>query len=222
MKKIYKPILFLIPFVILFSSCLDITRNIVIKKDGTGTEKMTVNLSREFFKMMQSLAALDTAKQKDVHDDSEIISQINANFKNSEYISGLNVNSVLNADSSKTLSIKYNFNKISVLALDMENLSTQNDSLIYLKEQNGKMKFRYVLINENDDNQGSDPLNKSMNELNAKLFEGKIFTVNIEFPGDIISSNADSQNGRKLTWVFPMDVIKQAGSRRIIEAVYKK
>lgn len=222
MKKIYKPILFLIPFVILFSSCLDITRNIVIKKDGTGTEKMTVNLSREFFKMMQSLAALDTTKQKDVHDDSEIISQINANFKNSEYISGLNVNSVLNADSSKTLSIKYNFNKISVLALDMENLSTQNDSLIYLKEQNGKMKFRYVLINENDDNQGSDSLNKSMNELNAKLFEGKIFTVNIEFPGDIISSNADSQSGRKLTWVFPMDVIKQTGSRRIIEAVYKK
>jgi hypothetical protein len=222
MKKIYKPILFLIPFVILFSSCVDITRNIVIKKDGTGTESMKVNLSREFFKMMQGLAELDTTKKKDVYDDSEIISQINDNFKNSESVSGMKVNSVLNPDSSKTLSINYNFSNISVIALDMENLSAASDSLIYLKEQNGNMNFRYVLINENTDNQGTDSLSKSMDELTAKLFEGKKFIVNIEFPDDIISSNADSQNGRKLTWIFPMDVIKQAGSRRIMEAVYKK
>jgi len=222
MKKIYKPILFLLPFVILFSSCVDITRNIVVKKDGTGTESMKVNLSREFFKMMQGLAELDTTKKKDVYDDSEIVSQINNNFKNSESVSGMKVNSVLNPDSSKTLSINYNFSNISVIALDMENLSAASDSLIYLKEQNGNMNFRYVLINENTDNQGTDSLSKSMDELSAKLFEGKKFIVNIEFPDDIISSNADSQDGRKLTWIFPMDVIKQAGSRRIMEAVYKK
>ena len=222
MKKIYKQLLLLLPFVILFSSCVDITRNIVINKDGTGSEKMTVNLSRQFFKMMQGLAAMDTTRKKDVYDDSEIISQINDNFKKSEFVSGMNVNSVTNADSSKTLSINYNFSNISVLALDMEKLSGGSDSLIYLREENGNMKFFYKLVNEDNENQASDSTDKSMDEFTKKMFEGKTFTVNIEFPYDVISTNATTQEGRKLTWVFPMDVIKTAGDQRIMEAVFKK
>ncbi|MBS1515707.1 MAG: hypothetical protein JSS63_11790 [Bacteroidetes bacterium] len=222
MKKIYKQILFLLPFVVLFSSCVDITRNIVINKNGTGKETMTVNLSSQFFRMMQALASLDTTKKTNPYDDTEIISQINSSFKNSEYISGMNVNSALNADSSKTLTVNYNFSKISVLALDMNNLSGNGDSLIYLREENGNMKFYYKLVNENGDDQNSDSTNNSMDELSAKMFEGKTFTVNIEFPYDVISTNASSQNGRKLTWVFPMDVIKKAGDTRVMEAVLRK
>ncbi len=54
------------------------------------------------------------------------------------------------------------------------------------------------------------------------MFEGRLFTMNIEFPYDVISSNATSQDGRKLTWVRPMNVISAPGSKEIFEAELKK
>ena len=73
MKKFYRHILILLSFVVLFSSCVDMTRNIVLNKDGSGSEKMNINIGPQFFKMMQGLAALDTTKKVDVYNDSMIV-----------------------------------------------------------------------------------------------------------------------------------------------------
>jgi len=219
MKKISKFILVVLPLAIVFSSCVDITRNIVINKDGSGTEQMQVNISRQFFSMMQGLAALDTTKkQKDFFDDSEIIADIRENLEESGASSRVSIESVLNSDSSKTLTIGYDFNNLAAItmALDAE-APAENRGDIYMKEQDGNMKFYYELPADNNGNQ--DTTNA---EFTKKMFEGKNFTVNIEFPYDVISSNATSSNGRKLTWVFPMNSFSTLGEKRILTAELSK
>jgi len=221
MKKISKFIFVLLPFAVLFSSCVDITRNIVINADGSGTEKMEVNISQQFFSLMQSLSELDSTKKgKSMYDDSEIIEDIVKNFEGNDITSKPNVTSVLNADSSKTLTIDYSFTNLSAitLALDGDKPADSNGD-IYLKEQDGVMKFYYELPNDSKVSQDSDSANA---ELVAKLFEGKNFTINIEFPYDVISSNATSQNGRKLTWTFPMSSMTEAGEPRVFTAELRK
>lgn len=218
MNKIYKQILVLIPFVILFSSCVDITRNIVVNKDGSGKETMDINISSDFFKMMRGLMALDTTKKTDVYNDSLIISEIKKNFKGNDLISLGDIKSTLLPDSSKNLLVDYSFKDLSALAsaLDGDDVSSSK-SKIYMKEQGNIIKFYYEMANEDTEKDEN-----SMSELNTKMFENKQFTLSIDFPYDVISSNATTQSGRKLTWIRPMTVISKPGSVEIFEAELKK
>lgn len=221
MKKVYRCLLVLLPFAILFSSCVDMTRNIVINKDGTGKESLSINISKKFFVMMQSLAELDTTKKTNVYDDDKIISDIRENFDESTNAKAVNISSVLNADSSKTLLVDYTFTNLPALAMafdDKGGSESPENSEIYMKEQNGVIKFYYELKN--------DPVIQTDDTTNSaftkKMFEGKMFIMNIEFPYDVISSNATSQEGRKLTWSIPMNDVVKKGEIRTFEAELKK
>lgn len=218
MKKFYRQILILLPFVVLFSSCVDMTRNIVLNKDGSGSEKMNINIGSQFFKMMQGLASLDTTKKVDVYNDSLIVSEIKKNFKQTDIITLNDIVSTNTPDSGKNLLVDYAFNKIEAVALSLDDEEAKNSkSVIYMKEQGDVIKFYFEMANEEETGDTS-----SMGGLNEKMFEGRIFTMNIEFPYDIISSNATSQDGRKLTWVRPMNVISKPGSKEIFEAELRK
>jgi hypothetical protein len=217
MKKVYKQILILLPFVFLFSSCVDITRNIKLNKDGSGSETMNVNISAQFFQMMKGLAALDTTKKIDVYQDSTIISEVKKNFKDNALIELKDITSTNTPDSAKNLLVDYTFKDIKAIAVSMDDdEASKSKSSIYMKEQGDKIKFYYEMANQDTEN------DNSMSELNGKLFDGKQFILNIEFPYDVISSNATSQDGRKLTWVRPMNVISKPGSKEIFEAELKK
>lgn len=217
MKKFYRQILILLPFVVLFSSCVDMTRNIVLNKDGSGSEKMNINIASQFFKMMQGLASLDTTKKVDVFDDSKIISEIKENFTGNSLVTLNDISSITNSDSSKNLLVDYSFNDLKAIAVSLDDSGEETKSKIYMKEQGEIIKFYYEMANEDKNNSDS-----SMSELNNKMFDGKQFTLNIEFPYDVISSNATSQDGRKLTWVRPMNVISKPGSKEIFEAELRK
>ncbi|CAF3936893.1 unnamed protein product [Rotaria sp. Silwood1] len=101
-------------------------------------------------------------------------------------------------------------------AFDDDNVSKGN-SKVYMKQQGKVIKFYYEMANQDPENSDN-----SMSDLNSKMFDNKVFTLNIEFPYDVISSNATSQVGRKLTWVRPMTVISKPGSKEIFEAELKK
>ncbi len=218
MKNFYRQILILLPFVVLFSSCVDMTRNIVLNKDGSGSEKMNINIGSEFFKMMQGLAALDTTKKVDVYNDSMIVSEIKKNFKQTDLITLNDITSVNTPDSGKNLLVDYTFNKIEAIALSLDEDEAKNGkSEIYMKEQGDVIKFYFEMANEEEVKDSS-----SMTDLNNKMFEGRLYTMSIEFPYDVISSNATSQEGRKLTWVRPMNVISKPGSKEIFEAELRK
>ncbi len=181
---------------------------------------MTVNISRDFFSLMQGLAALDTTKkEKDFFDDSEIIADIKKNFEDSDVGTVPTITSVLNPDSSKTLTIGYTFNNISaiVMALDAE-APPQGRGDIYLKEQDDVMKFYYELPLEDKD-EAQDTTNSA---LAKKMFEGRNFTISIEFPYDVMSSNATTADGRKLTWVFPISEVTTSVEKKILTADLKK
>lgn len=217
MKKFYRQILVLLPFIVLFSSCVDMTRNIVLNKDGSGSEKMNINIGSQFFKMMQGLAALDTTKKVDVYNDSLIVSEIKKNFKQTDLITLNDIVSTNTPDSGKNLLVDYTFNKIEAIALSLDDEEAKNSkSVIYMKEQGDIIKFYFEMANQEVND------SSSMTDLNNKMFEGRVFTINIEFPYDIISSNATSQDGRKLTWVRPMNVISKPGSKEIFEAELRK
>ncbi|MBS1492009.1 MAG: hypothetical protein JST55_00780 [Bacteroidetes bacterium] len=217
MKKFYKQILILLPFVFLFSSCVDITRNIKLNKDGSGSETMNINISSQFFQMMKGLAALDTTKKIDVYQDSTIISEIKKNFKGNDLIELKDLTSANTPDSGKNLKVDYDFKDIKAIAVSMDDdEASKSKSSIYMKEQGDIIKFYYEMANQDSEN------DNSMSELNGQMFEGRQFILSIEFPYDVISSNATTQEGRKLTWVRPMNVISKAGSKEIFEAELRK
>lgn len=218
MKKFYRHILILLSFVVLFSSCVDMTRNIVLNKDGSGSEKMNINIGPQFFKMMQGLAALDTTKKVDVYNDSMIVTEIKKNFKQTDLITLNDITSVNTADSGKNLLVDYSFTNLRAIALSLDDAEAEKSkSVIYMKEQGDVIKFYFEMANEENVNE-----NSSTSDLNEKLFDGKLFTMSIEFPYDVISSNSTSQDGRQLTWVRPMNVISKPGSKEIFEAELRK
>ncbi len=218
MKKFYRHILILLSFVVLFSSCVDMTRNIVLNKDGSGSEKMNINIGPQFFKMMQGLAALDTTKKVDVYNDSMIVTEIKKNFKQTDLITLNDITSVNTPDSGKNLLVDYSFTNLRAIALSLDDAEAEKSkSVIYMKEQGNVIKFYFEMANEENVNE-----NSSTSDLNEKLFDGKLFTMSIEFPYDVISSNSTSQDGRKLTWVRPMNVISKPGSKEIFEAELRK
>jgi hypothetical protein len=196
------------------------TRNIVINKNGTGSESISINISRQFYAMMQGLADLDTTKKKNVYEDDEMIADIQEDFKNSKVVQDMTVSSVLNPDSSKSLTINYKFSQLSAIAstFDDKESGTSDNSDIYLKEQDGIMKFHYELT-DNPVKQSDDTTNSAFTK---KMFEGRTFTMSIEFPYDVITSNANTQDGRKLTWLIPMNELIKPGEERIFEAELKK
>lgn len=217
MKKLYRQILILLPFVVLFSSCVDMTRNITLNKDGSGSETIAINISREFYSMMQSLSDLDTTKKKNVYEDDEMISDIKEDFADNKIVQDMTISSVINPDSSKTLSIGYTFSQISAIATAFDNdkkSDITDNTDIYLKEQDGKMKFFYELKNDPI----KQPDDTTNSEITKKFFEGRMFNMSIEFPYDVISSNATTQDGRKLTWSIPINDVIKNGESRIFEA----
>lgn len=202
MKKIYKFIFVLLPLSVLFSSCLDISRNIKLNTDGSGKEVMTINLAHSFFQMMTDLSALDTTKKKPQFDDAEIISQMKENLAKNSNISVNDINAKWNSDSSKTFTIDFNFTDVSAVALafdDGDISGSQKQSSATMKEQDGKILFNYTLLSEMDQQDSSSA------KLSQVMFKDKKYTMTIEFPYEVITSNAQITDGRKLTWELPMD-----------------
>ncbi len=204
MKKIYKFIFVLLPLSILFSSCLDISRNIKLNKDGSGTEVMTIDLAHSFFQTINDLAALDTIKKKPNFDDNELTSKIKENLEENKIIKVNDVATKWNQDSSKTFIIDFSFKDISAVALAFDNgeiSHTEKQSVTTMKEQDGKILFNYTLFSEVNNQDSSSA------KLSEVIFGNKKYIMTIEFPYDVLSSNAKTTDGRKLTWEIPMNAL---------------
>ena len=123
----------------------------------------------------------------------------------------IDLSTVMNNDSSKTFTIDYEFDDITKIGSSLNYINENDDKYktdVTFKEDNGKVTFHYLYEMKDDDLTESfddnDSLAQKMKLSMAKMFEGGDFDFEVELPYEVISTNANEQDGRKLKWNFSM------------------
>lgn len=229
MKK-FAFIAILLFFSLNLTSCINIVRNIKVNNDGSGSENIVLDFDKTFFDIMVAFATISDSSNTDavrdsLYDDNDFISGIKNKLTGVPGITLNDIYSVTNPDSSKTLYANYNFDNISALGISISDESNQimsNNVIVEYKDEGETIKFSYTEIRPSNEENPDDTTYNSLIEGVAELFKGKQSVFNIEFDYDIVSSNATSTNGRKLTWIIPLDekMINREGV--YLEAILRK
>lgn len=198
-----------------YSSCISIDRKIKLNKDGSGEEIMKISFMKEFYTMMSSMASvMDSARQKEFL-DSLYSDEIFMDKTKSGYdsIPGLHIEDIYsqrNPDSSNSFVIKYSFDSISRIGSSIdktfdENSKKKNSALVTFNKEGDEIVFNYLYEQPSgEDIAESDSLMDEMKLGMAKMFGNGYINIEIEFPYEIISSNATSAENRTLTWNYPI------------------
>lgn len=212
------------------TSCINIVRNIKVNKDGSGSENIVLDFDKTFFDVMVAFATMADSTNADavrdsLYDDNDFIIGIKEKLTSIPGLELKDIYSQTNSDSSKTIYASYNFETINTLGISLTNESGQvlsSNIIVEYKDEGETIKFSYTELKPAPEENPGDTSYKSMIEGIAALFKGKQAVFNIEFDYDVISSNADSSDGRKLTWNIPLDekMINREGV--YIEAILKK
>lgn len=227
-----KNLLLLIIFsgTMLFSSCLSVNRNISLNKDGSGTETMTIKFGKVFYDMMASMSSLmDSASARNLIDslynDEEFINNTREKYSSVPGVKLLEIYSQKNEDLSNSFIIKYEFDsvqKISSSELSKFNTPEDNSSsaeVVYEKD-GGKISFSYIYsgkpseISQTPQDSLSDQIGMQVKD----IFKDAEVTFEIQFPCEVIFSNADKSDGNKLTWNYSLSDAMSSGTMKL-EAV---
>ncbi len=204
--------LILILLTVGLNSCIDIQRTIKINPDGTGTEKQILNVSKTFYDMMISIgSAFDSTKVDSIRDslynDTEFETKAADKIRQVEGLNVLELNSITQLDSSRTYTVMYSFDKVEKIAfgsdLSKEGMENKKGTSELSYTQNGNIiDFRYKYTSQSDsaETQMTEEQKKGM----MYLFEGKKLVFEIEFPYEVIYSNALRADNRTLYWEFPV------------------
>lgn len=213
---------------IVFSSCLSIDRNIKINKDGSGEESMKITFQKEFYEIMSSMTALMDSTRKQgyldsLYNDDIFLSQTRQKYDSIPGINLISLTSEKGSDSSNSLIIRYNFDSVKKIGESLENVKKEGDNSIskaVWNNKDNKIFFEYLYEQSPGKNIISDSSESEMESLST-LFDGGGYNITIDFPFNVISSNAVSVNGNTLTWKYSMpDIIKQGKLK--LEAVLEK
>lgn len=224
-----KNLLLLIIFsgTMLFSSCLSVNRNISLNKDGSGTETMTIKFGKVFYDMMASMSSLmDSASARNLIDslynDEEFINNTREKYSSVPGVKLLEIYSQKNEDLSNSFIIKYEFDsvqKISSSELSKFNSPEDNSSsaeVVYEKD-GGKISFSYIYsgkpseISQTPQDSLSDQIGMQVKD----IFKDAEVTFEIQFPCEVIFSNADKSDGNKLTWNYSLSDAMSSGTMKL-------
>ncbi|MBS1516761.1 MAG: hypothetical protein JSS91_01600 [Bacteroidetes bacterium] len=217
----------------LMSSCISINRQIKVNTDGSGKELLKITFMKEFYVIMSSMAALMDSTRRQGYLDSLYSDDVFQNKTVTKYdsvkgIKIINLSAETNEDSSKTFTIDYEFDSISKIGSSLSSINEDNDKYVTdvkFEDKGGNIYFLYEYKSKEDVIPGSgednDSLSVKMREGMSKMFENGKFDFEIEFPYEVISSNAVSQTGNTLKWEYPMKDVFLNNSLRL-EAVLKK
>lgn len=206
-----------------FTSCINIERNIKINPDGSGYEVVNFIYQKEFFQSLIALvSAFDSNRVQSytdsLYNDDIFLKDMKIDVNDKK--EGIKINSVksrTNPDSSKTVTIDYNFDNINLisesLAKEKSDIGGKGKTEVIWKEKNGRKYFAYIYKNiKKDSNQNTDSSNVSnMMNLSSFFKDNKLY-FNIEFPHEIISSNANFTEGKKLRWEIALDKLVSSDS----------
>ena len=212
------------------TSCINITRNIKVNKDGSGSENMMLEFDKTFFDIMVSFATMGdsinaNAIRDSLYDDEDFISGIKEKLVGIPGLTLENIYSVTNADSSKTIFASYAFDNVDKLGIS---ISDDSDQLLSEKievkytDRGNDILFTYTELEDPENTNGEDSTYTAIIDGIAELFKGKQAVYSFEFDYDVISSNATTQDGRKLTWIVPLDEKMRNREKLHLEAVLQK
>jgi hypothetical protein len=210
-----------------FVGCLDVNRKIIIKPDGSGMELQQIKIDRSFYDMIiMMVSAMDTTKSVSIrdslYDHTEMIGKIQANLSGREGIVLKKVDGRTEPDSSNVYTLEYTFDDVKRLSyttnVNPDNQLSSGSRTESKWTDNGKeVLFSFIYISE------PDPTKNEQQQFGLEeLFKGKNMTFDIEFPYDIVSSNATSVNGRNAVWVFPVYDIYMNSAKLNLDAKLKK
>ena len=212
------------------TSCISFTRNIKVNKDGSGSEVIIITYSKTFMDIIISLGTMSDSTRVDevrdsIYNDDNFIIKSRDKYNELEGITITGITSVTNPDSSKTMTISYDFLNITDITRTMEpegdRPGASNSTVTYVDEGD-HINFRMAIEKEKQDDAGQDTSYTSLQEAIGKLFEGEELIFNFDFDYDVISSNATSQDGRSLIWVYNMADVYKSEEPIILEAVLQK
>ncbi len=214
------------------SSCLSIKREIKVSYDGSGIETMTIKFDKIFYDMMGSFSSLmDSTKAGDFMDslykDEDFINKTRAKYDSMPGVKLLELYSHKNEDLSNSFIIKYEFDSLikikSAVLSRFETPGKDNaETEVNFDNKDGKIFFSYIYQNLNSDSAGlnGDSLSSAMSESITDLFKDGEVLFEIEFPYEIISSNATMTDGKKLIWKYSL-AESMSKDKMILEAVMK-
>lgn len=214
----------------LFSSCLSVNRNIYLNKDGSGTETMTIKFGKVFYDMMASMSSLmDSASAKNLVDslynDEEFINNTREKYNSVPGVKLLELYSQKNEDLSNSFIVKYEFDsiqKISSSELSKFNTPDENSKsaeVIYEKD-GSKISFSYIYSGTPAEASQTpqDSLTEQIGMEVKDIFKDAEVTFEIQFPYEVIFSNADKSEGNILTWNYSLSDAMSSGTMKL-EAV---
>ena len=160
-----------------------------------------------------------------LYDDEDFISGIKEKLIGVPGLTLENIYSVTNADSSKTIFASYAFDNVDKLGIS---ISDDSDQLLSEKievkytDRGDDILFTYTELEDPEDVNGQDSTYTAIIDGIAELFKGKQAVYSFEFDYDVISSNATTQDGRKLTWIVPLDEKMRNREKLHLEAILQK
>ena len=230
--KYFFKVLILIISAFLFSSCISINRNITLNKDGSGNEVITVKFEQTFYQMVGSMTSfMDSSRVKgfmdSLYSDEIFINETRQKYDSVPGIKLLELYSHKNDDQSNSFIIKYEFDSVqkigsSILSKFDESDEEGSAAEITFRKENDNIIFKYDYAKEPVRNSVSetDSLNEQMSKGMSGFFKESNIVFEIQFPYDVISSNADSTVNNKLIWKYSLSESMSSGNMKL-EAVMK-
>lgn len=211
MKKFIKHLGILLPVIFLFTGCFDIKREIKFYPNGSGVEKIYLSFESTVFDLFNQYSSLDpTGKARKKIDslmnNSLWEQNITNDFQRAPGTSLKEVTVTSKDDGAKEVFIHYSFDDPSALVrtvkeatVSIANKQNINFTLMKFYDEGDKLRFKYVLRNATRSYDDSVALN-----LFYSIIQSKRISYSIEMPFEVLTSNAQSQNGNILTWDFPI------------------
>ena len=227
--KTFKATLIVLTILLLctsMNSCISIDRNIKINKDGSGEEIMKISFMKEFYTMMSSMASIMDSSRQQQFLDSLYSDEIFMNKARSGYdsIPGLKISDIYserNPDSSNSFVIKYSFDSISKIGSSLEKTIEEDNrknspAVVTLNKEGEEIVFSYIFEQPSgEDIPENDSTMEEMKLGMAKMFGNGYINFEIEFPYEIISSNATSSDNRTLKWNYPISDVFMSSKMKL-------
>jgi hypothetical protein len=183
-----------------------------------------------FYEMMASMSTLMDSTRKEGYLDSLYSDEIFVNKTKGKYdsipgIKLIDISSLKDPDSSNSFVIKYEFDSLTKIGTSLDNINSSGDTsdkttVIYSKE-GSDILFNYTYQESiSQGSQTNDSLSGEMRKGMSELFKGGNFTFEIQFPYEVISSNAVSSKDNKLRWDFSISDLMSTGKMNL-EALLK-
>ncbi len=212
---------------VMLSSCLSVSRNIKINKDGSGNETFSITFQKEFYEMMSSFSSMMDSSRKQSYLDSLYNDQIFINETRNKYdsipgVKILDIHSEKGMDSSNKIIVSYEFDSVSKIGSALNSLDEENKdsktTVTWIKEGDDIMfdyLYKQSLKGDEDLEAMNDSLTGEMMKGLAEMFRGGSIDIQIEFPFEVVSSNAASTTGNILHWNYPMSDLIMNGKMEL-------